>query len=209
MLPQWHVRDPGHSAKSRGGRFNLNTDTPLTQQSQRGLSRHSVGTHYENQPTHSLSENTLPDILARWAIVDWSWPKKWNSFVCELISSSKKKKKKKKKQKNAHMGNDSITEPSPKVLASEEKCHQTHYESNRILHSKRRTNNLNTYKHIHIHKAPNHALYQCQVTEEHTWNTDTHRNATPHPLFLAQNNKHATHKYRQTHWHPQKTTIYI
>ena len=31
MLPQWHIKDPGHSAKSAGGRLHLNTHTPLTQ----------------------------------------------------------------------------------------------------------------------------------------------------------------------------------
>ena len=30
VLLQWHVKDPGHSAKSVGGRLHLNTHTPLT-----------------------------------------------------------------------------------------------------------------------------------------------------------------------------------
>ena len=30
VLPQWHVKDPGHSAKSAGGRLHLNTHTLLT-----------------------------------------------------------------------------------------------------------------------------------------------------------------------------------
>ena len=30
LLPQWHVKDPGHSAKSAGGRLHPNTHTPLT-----------------------------------------------------------------------------------------------------------------------------------------------------------------------------------
>ena len=30
MLPQWHVKDPGHSAESADGRLHLNTHTPLT-----------------------------------------------------------------------------------------------------------------------------------------------------------------------------------
>ena len=46
MLLQWHVKDPSHSAKSAGGRLNLNTYTPLTQRSQSGLtmllSRHNT-----------------------------------------------------------------------------------------------------------------------------------------------------------------------
>ena len=48
VLPQWHVKDPGHSAKSVDGRLHLNTHTPLTQRSRCGLtvplSRYSVGT---------------------------------------------------------------------------------------------------------------------------------------------------------------------
>ena len=28
VLPQYHVKDPGHSAKSPGGRLQLNTHTP-------------------------------------------------------------------------------------------------------------------------------------------------------------------------------------
>ena len=51
MLPQWHVKDPGHSAKSAGGRLHLNMHTPLTQRSWSGLTMllpsHSVGTHQE------------------------------------------------------------------------------------------------------------------------------------------------------------------
>ena len=53
MLPQWHVKDPGHSAKSAGGRLHLNTHTPLAQRSRSGLtmplSRHSVGTSPETR----------------------------------------------------------------------------------------------------------------------------------------------------------------
>ena len=37
VSPQWHVKDPGHSAKSAGGRLHLNTHTALTQRSRSGL----------------------------------------------------------------------------------------------------------------------------------------------------------------------------
>ena len=51
VLRQWHVKYPGHSAKSAGGRLHLNMHTPLTQRSRSGLtmplSRHSVGTYQE------------------------------------------------------------------------------------------------------------------------------------------------------------------
>ena len=48
MLLQWHVKDPGHSAKSAGCRLHQNMHIPLTHQSQSGLtilSRHSVRTY--------------------------------------------------------------------------------------------------------------------------------------------------------------------
>ena len=51
VLLQWHVKDPGHSAKSAGGRLHVNTRTPLTQRSRSGLtmplSRQNVGTYQE------------------------------------------------------------------------------------------------------------------------------------------------------------------
>ena len=56
MLPQWHVKDPGHSAKSACGRLHLNTHTPLTRRSWSGLtmlSRHSVGTYHWGKRAHT------------------------------------------------------------------------------------------------------------------------------------------------------------
>ena len=62
ILQQWHIKDPGHSAKSVGGRLHLNTHTPWTQQSQSGLtmplSQHSVGTYQEMSP-HATHQGTL------------------------------------------------------------------------------------------------------------------------------------------------------
>ena len=49
VLPQWHVKDPGYSAKRAGGRLHLNTHTPLTQRSRSGLTMlygHSLGTYH-------------------------------------------------------------------------------------------------------------------------------------------------------------------
>ena len=37
VLPHWHVKDPGHSAKSTGGILYLNTHAPLTHRSRSGL----------------------------------------------------------------------------------------------------------------------------------------------------------------------------
>ena len=62
VLPQWHVKDPGHSAKSAGGRLHPNTHTPLTQRSRSWLimplSRHSVGT-YQETSSHATRQGTL------------------------------------------------------------------------------------------------------------------------------------------------------
>ena len=62
VLPQWHVKDPGHSTKSAGGRLHLNTHTPLTQRSQNALtmqlSRHSVET-YQETSSHTTRQGTL------------------------------------------------------------------------------------------------------------------------------------------------------
>ena len=63
VLLQWHVKDPSDSAKSAGGRFHLNTHTPLIRRSRSGLtmlSRHSVGTCQGNKLTCSSSGNTQP-----------------------------------------------------------------------------------------------------------------------------------------------------
>ena len=60
VLPQWHVKDPCHSAKSEGGRLHLNTHTLLTQRS--GLTvplfRRSVGT-YQKTSSRATRQETL------------------------------------------------------------------------------------------------------------------------------------------------------
>ena len=62
VLPQWHVKDPGHPAKRAGDRLHLKTRTPLTQRSRSGLtmppSRHSVGTCPETS-SHATCQRTL------------------------------------------------------------------------------------------------------------------------------------------------------
>ena len=62
VLPQLHIKDPGHSAKSSDGRLQLNTYTPLTQRSRSGktmpLSRHSVGTYPETS-SHATCQGTF------------------------------------------------------------------------------------------------------------------------------------------------------
>ena len=58
LLPQWHVKDPGHFAKSAGGRLPLNTHTPLTQRSRSGLTILSVGTYPETR-SHATCHGTF------------------------------------------------------------------------------------------------------------------------------------------------------
>ena len=62
VLPQWHVKDSGRSAKSAGGRLQLNAHTLLTQQCRSGLtmtlSRHSVGT-YQETSSHATCQGTF------------------------------------------------------------------------------------------------------------------------------------------------------
>ena len=62
VLSQWHVTDPGHSAKRAGGRLHLNTHLPVTQRSRNGLtnplSKHSVGT-YQDTSSDATRQGTL------------------------------------------------------------------------------------------------------------------------------------------------------
>ena len=86
VSPQWHVKGPGHSAESAGGRLHLNTHSPLTHRSQSGLtmplSRQSVWKSIRKRAhTQLVLENSVTVISARWATVDWSWTEEWN-LVC-------------------------------------------------------------------------------------------------------------------------------
>ena len=97
MLPQRHVKDPGHSAKCAGGRLHLNTQTPLTQRSRSGLtmplSKHSVRTLSGNEPTRNLSGNIRPQ-SSQHAEPLWTDPgMKSGISVRKLISTIKKRKK--------------------------------------------------------------------------------------------------------------------
>ena len=62
MLLQWHIKDPGHSAKSAGGRLHLKKHTPLTWRSwsrlTKPLSRHSVEI-YQETSSHATCQGTL------------------------------------------------------------------------------------------------------------------------------------------------------
>ena len=62
VLPQWHVKDPSHSAKTAGGRFHQSTHTPWNQRSRSGLtlllSRHGAGTYPETS-SHATCHGTF------------------------------------------------------------------------------------------------------------------------------------------------------
>ena len=94
VLPQWHVKDPGHSARSTGGRLHLNTHTPLTQRSQSWLTVQAwCGNLSGNELTRNSSGNTR---LQSFQLAELRWTKpgvKSGISVRKLISTLKKKKR--------------------------------------------------------------------------------------------------------------------
>ena len=82
VLPQLHVKDPGHSSNSADGRLHLNTHTPLTKQSWVGWLCRCAGVVWEpvRKQVHMqlVREHSATVISVHWATVDWSWPKEWN-----------------------------------------------------------------------------------------------------------------------------------
>ena len=90
MLPQWHVKGPGHSAKGAGGMLHPNTHTPLTQRCRGGLtmlSRHSVGSSQGSELTRFSSGNARPQ-FSQLAEPLWTdlWPEEWS--LCARVDSS-------------------------------------------------------------------------------------------------------------------------
>ena len=79
-LWQWHVKDPGHSAKSTGGRLLLNMHTPLTQWSQSWADYAFVGNTWPQ--SSQLAERLWTDPGLKSGI-----------SVHKLISTEKKKKR--------------------------------------------------------------------------------------------------------------------
>ena len=95
MLPQWHAKDPGHSAKNAGGRLALNTHTPLTQRRRRGLTMPFVvqaqcGNLSENELTRNPSGNTPPQ-SSQLAEPLWSDPGLKNDARTNLRFKNKKR----------------------------------------------------------------------------------------------------------------------
>ena len=92
MLPQWHIKDPGHSAKSADGRLHLNTLSPLTKRSRSGLtmplSSYSVGTYHKPGPQAQGNNRPQSSQLAEPL---WTDPGlKSGISVNELISTKNK-----------------------------------------------------------------------------------------------------------------------
>ena len=128
VLPQWHVKDPGPSAKSIGGRLYLNTHAPLTQSSQSGLtmllSRHNVGTYPETS-LHATCQGTFGHSHpTRWATLDWSWPKEWNQCIWPNFHFKKKR----------GAGGEWTVKHSPQILMNKEKATTTTSQTRVSLH---------------------------------------------------------------------------
>ena len=97
MIPQWHVKDPGHFARSAGGRLHLNAHTSLTHSSRSGLTiplpRHSMGINLSgNELTRSLSGNIRPQSSQLAVPLRTDPGLKSGISVRELISIKKTKK---------------------------------------------------------------------------------------------------------------------
>ena len=84
MLPQGHVKDSSHSAKSAGGRLHLNMHTPLT--NELGVDRLCCPgivwepiseTSSHTKLAYNSQRNTRPVVSAHWAIVNWPWLYNW------------------------------------------------------------------------------------------------------------------------------------
>ena len=83
LLPQWHVKDPSHFAKSAGGRLRLSTYIQLWP-TEVGVSwqLRCPGIVWEpiwkRAHMQLVREHSTTVVSARWATVDWSWHKEWN-----------------------------------------------------------------------------------------------------------------------------------
>ena len=113
VLPQWHVKDPGHSVWSTGGRLHLNTHTPLTQRSLSGLCRcPDLVWEPIRKPAHTqlVMVHSATVISAREALRTDPGIKSGIS-VRELISTYIKKKKQRRREMNGRT-------VSPKIVKS-------------------------------------------------------------------------------------------
>ena len=126
VLPQWHVKDPGHSAKLAGGMLHLHTHTPLTLRSRSGLTmlfRHSVGNCQRNKLTRNSSGNSRPQSskLAEPLWIDPGLQGGMGELVCASYLHFKKKKRRrgliKKKMSSKILGCEEKPSPTPLSLS--------------------------------------------------------------------------------------------
>ena len=100
MLPQWHLKDPDHSAKSAGGGLQLNTHTPTLDPTKSEWASYAVEarvrTYRGNELTHVQLGNTRAQSsqLAEPLWTDLGLKSRID--VCELICTTKKKKKRRR-----------------------------------------------------------------------------------------------------------------
>ena len=92
VLPQWHVKDPGHSAKSAGGRLRLKhaytLDPTKSERADNAAVQALCGNVSENELTRNSSGNTRPQ-SSQLADPLWTIPGiKSGIGVRELISTS-------------------------------------------------------------------------------------------------------------------------
>ena len=125
----WHVKDPGHSAKSANIRLHPNMHTPLTQRSRSGLT--VLSSHYcgnlavKRAQMQLIREHLATVLLARGATVDWSLPENWNR--CAWADPHYWK------IKNAQAGNETL----PK---NPRKWRKSHHHHNAVLYLSREQN---------------------------------------------------------------------
>ena len=60
VLRQWHIKDPGHSAKRAGGKLHLNTHTPLTQRNRSGMTMLCTPVPIKETSSHATRQG-MPD----------------------------------------------------------------------------------------------------------------------------------------------------
>ena len=119
ILPQWHIKDPCHSAQSAGGRLHLHTHTLLTQLSWGGLimlSRSSVGTYLRNELTSNWSGNVHSQSSQLTKPLRTNPGLKHGSSAHKQISTFKKKEK-----LHTHLN----PPPPQQILACKEKATTT------------------------------------------------------------------------------------
>ena len=141
VVPQWHVKDPGHSAKSAGGRLHLNAHTSLTKWSRSGLtmpvSRHSVETHQETSSHASRNRNTRSQLSQLTEPLSTDPGQKSGISMHELISTVKKKKEEKKKCRQGMncqtFSQNPHTQRKSYHHEGQMKLHQAHIEQDQAL----------------------------------------------------------------------------